>query len=318
MKLSIIIPTCNRSALLEEVLTHLYTAIADLDAEIIVINDSKTASVNAVSGAPVPIRVIDNPKQGPGSARNLGAKNATGELLLFLDDDIMVTKEALAKTLFLHERHPGAAFNVNWTYPEELVANCGATKFGRYLLHYKLNRYEGWVTGLDWAKRELFPAPKLAAFYFSISKRDFDRVNGFDESFVFQGAEDTELSKRLVEAGVLLFVDPSVFVKHNECDRLTLKSRLNRTKASAYNRRTANDMGMTDYAIDHSSFKLFFYRMASACKGIFIGLAGLIPNAKGFDFLYRRIVNVLIGISLYEGYYRRDKKMYPAETKERR
>ncbi|HLG03365.1 MAG TPA: glycosyltransferase [Bacteroidia bacterium] len=317
MRLSVIIPTCNRNELLEETLLHLYESTRETDAEIIIVNDSKVQQAKIPDGAPVPVRVLNNPMQGPGSARNLGAGIATGELILFLDDDILVNRAAILRTLALHEAHPHSALNLNWKYPDELVEICHRTKFGRYLLHNRLDRYEGWVTGLDWKKTELFEVPKVAAFYLSISKSDFERVKGFDTAFIFQGAEDTELSKRLVNAGIKLFVDPTVYVQHKETDRLTLKSRLNRTKASAFNRRTASDLGMKDYVINHGKFKLLFYRFAINFKGLLIGMTNLVPNHRFFDFLYRRIVNMLIGISLYQGYYLREKEMYSPEPNQR-
>ena len=310
MQISVIIPTYNRNAILAESLPYLYRALQSIDGEIIIVNDSKTQAAEAPAGSPVPLRIVNNPGQGPASARNYGASLAQSSLLLFLDDDVWVNAVAIQRTLQLHASQEHAAFNPNWKYPDALVQQCRASKFGRYLLYHKLDRYEGWVTSLDWKSTTLFAVPKLAGFYFSVNKEDFSRVGGFNENFLFQGAEDSEFSKRLAANGVKMFVDPETMVEHNEADRMTLRSRLNRTIASGYNRRIAADAGLEEYAITHSALRLKLYRIAFPFRGMLLLAADSLPNANVLDPLYRRLVNRLIGISLYQGYYLRNKKMY--------
>jgi GT2 family glycosyltransferase len=310
MQLSIIIPTFNRNALLAEMLPYVYEAVAGVNAEIIIVNDSKTQKAIAPEGSPVPLRILDNPGKGPASARNFGVRHSKGKIILMIDDDVWVSKSSLEQTLKLHAQFPHSAFNPNWEYPAALREKCRATKFGRFLLHGKFDRYEGWVNTLDWTQKQVFEVPKLAGFHFSLEREDFDRSGGFKESFLFQGAEDSEFSKRLANTGVKMYVDPKTFVLHNEADRLTLRSRLNRTIASGYNRRTAMEEGLTDYSITYSQSKLRFYALVKPFKGLLLFSAGMLPNITLFDPLYRKLVGGLIGISLYQGYYLREKKMY--------
>ena len=61
------------------------------------------AAVKAVDvkiGA-MPNIIINNPKIGASSARNSGVKKSSGELLLFLDDDIIVNSSNIIKILSL-------------------------------------------------------------------------------------------------------------------------------------------------------------------------------------------------------------------------
>ena len=84
---SVIIPTYNRAALLREALDSVF-AQSFTDYEVIVVDDGstdETAAVVASYGSR--IRYFQQQNQGPGAARNLGAKYATGEYIAFLDSD---------------------------------------------------------------------------------------------------------------------------------------------------------------------------------------------------------------------------------------
>lgn len=86
MRLSIIIPTYNEEDLLPRLLASIYSQ-SFKDFEVIVadaFSTDKTREVAESFGA----RVIDGGMPGPG--RNLGAKAAKGDLLLFLDADVVL------------------------------------------------------------------------------------------------------------------------------------------------------------------------------------------------------------------------------------
>ena len=86
MKLSIIIPTCDRPHLLERAVTSALNNGGG-GCEVIVVDDGleKSASTLSFGGD---IKVITTPgRTGASAARNLGAKHATGAYILFLDDD---------------------------------------------------------------------------------------------------------------------------------------------------------------------------------------------------------------------------------------
>jgi len=86
MKLSIIIPTCDRPKLLKRAVTSVLNNGGN-GCEVIVVDDGleKSALSLLLDGD---IKVITTPgRTGPSAARNKGANYATGEYLLFLDDD---------------------------------------------------------------------------------------------------------------------------------------------------------------------------------------------------------------------------------------
>jgi GT2 family glycosyltransferase len=88
---SVVIPSFNRIALLKEALESVF-AQRFTDFELIVVDDgSSDGTKEYLQALGKRLRVLCQPNQGPGAARNLGAANAQGEYLAFLDsDDIWV------------------------------------------------------------------------------------------------------------------------------------------------------------------------------------------------------------------------------------
>ncbi len=307
--ISFIIPTFARGQILAETLRHLHAAAAGLDAEIIVINDSKKSEADPqLSGA----KVFRNPGSGAASARNFGARHATGTLLVFLDDDVIVSRGNLARTLALHEQYPDACVNLNWKYSDEMLLRLDGTPFGRFLRRVGLTAYRGSVPDIPWRDEGTFEVPKVTALYLSVEKSAFEALGGFDESFRNQGVEDDEFSRRVQQSGRKMLIDAGEFVLHNEYDRIDLARRLNRIKVGAYNKRQAFEMGMNEYRVTYSLLKVASYSVLSASKTVLLGLAGMLPNAVCCDRAYGAIVHALIGTVIFEGYYRRDQRLLDA------
>jgi GT2 family glycosyltransferase len=149
----------------------------------------------------------------------------------------------------------------------------------------------------------------VTALYLSVRKQVFDDLGGFDESFRRQGVEDDEFSRRARASGRRMYLDASEFVLHNEYDRLDLRARLNRIKVGAYNKRQAFEMGMDEYRLRYSPFRVACYTLASASKPLWLGLARLLPNATRWDRVFSAIAHALIGTVIFEGYHRRDRRL---------
>lgn len=139
--------------------------------------------------------------------RNVGASNATGEWLVFIDGDIVLLPGAIG----CHARHATDAFT--------------ALAGGRTMLDRELSgqvtkeaisskAIEGMLTAdeircLHWEHRRnrLYDLirhrkrPHLHGHQFSLSKRLFRAVNGFDENYVGWGAEDVDFRDRIVRKG---------------------------------------------------------------------------------------------------------------------
>lgn len=97
MRISIVIAVLNSQEIVRRQLLHFSKMDLPKDIEFVFVDDGSDPEINF--GADVPnmsvIRTLDKRPWTQGIARNLGAKNATGEYLLFTDIDHILSKEAI-------------------------------------------------------------------------------------------------------------------------------------------------------------------------------------------------------------------------------
>lgn len=255
--LSIIIPTKDRGHIFTKTLDAIYLATAHIISEIIIINDSKTSSLQTDTKYQDKVTVINNPKSGVASARNLGAKIAKYQNLLFLDDDILVSEENISALITISSQNPDSAINFNWIYPESLTEKIKQTQFGRYLIKDGYTSLKGWSRGGKWSDTELFEIDLIASYFLCIKKSDFTLAGGYNENFPHAGAEDFEFAMRLKKIGIKNLCYPLSFVLHNEEDRMEIKPWLERKKRGGETRVIAAKLGYTQMAIHASIIKVY-------------------------------------------------------------
>ena len=111
-KVSVIIPTFNRPALLEEAVRSVLAQTCP-DHEIIIVDDgsraewrSRIAKMEQLGGR---ISVYHCPSnRGPAATRNFGLEKASGDYILFVDDDDLIHPRMLESCLAVFERNPAA------------------------------------------------------------------------------------------------------------------------------------------------------------------------------------------------------------------
>lgn len=202
-RFSVVIPTYRRR---ERVLRHV-AALSNQtfdDFEAIVVDDGSddgsAAALRALE-TPFPLSVIEQENQGAAQARNVGAKAARGDLLLFLDDDMEATPSLLAE----HDRcHREGADLVVGDMPLHPDSPPGLLSWG--VGFWAQTRRErllepGAEPGLD----------DLLTGQISIARQSFERLGGFDTSFTREGlfgGEDIDFGYRVVKAGLRAVFDP--------------------------------------------------------------------------------------------------------------
>lgn len=302
MDLSIIIPSKDRESILYSTLALAYKAIEKLDAEIIVVNDSKSNNIEIGSGFDNRVRVFDNPKSGVASARNYGASMAKGALYLFLDDDIWISEDNLRATLTLHKDMSDCCINLNWIYPPGLDKEIKQTQFGRYLHHFGFADLKGWCRGIYWDDNNLFPINRITSQYLSMKKEDFGKVGGYNDEFPHAGFEDHDFCVRLLKHHIQPYIYPLSTVYHNEADRMDIKAWLARKKRGGETRKVAAQMGYQEVALYYGVAKSSIYKLLMLGKPALINILLSIPNVPALDPFYFRILNLLLGAASYEGY----------------
>jgi glycosyltransferase involved in cell wall biosynthesis len=182
-KISVIIPTRNRSQILAECLSRLLDqTLAREDYEIIVIDDAsqdqtpeviETFAARGVSG----LRL--DKQSAAASARNAGILKATSPFLLFLDDDAFVARDFIEQHLRTQIAAPGIT-----TGPIVLVQVISPQSA------------RGAETRRGW-HRNPFPSGNV-----SVPRHAVEAAGMFDESFTLYGWEDPELFQRLKSQGL--------------------------------------------------------------------------------------------------------------------
>lgn len=302
MEVSIIIPTKDRSKVFATTINAAFKAIEGTNSEIIVINDSKTSEIKLPFNSSQ-VKVFNNPKSGVASARNFGVTKSSHSVLLFLDDDIVISKQNLVNAFAFIVSNPNATLNPNWIYPHALSSEISGTKFGRYLIHFGFTSLKGWNQRMLWNDTEIFRCELPASYFLMIRQPDFNSIDGYNENFPHAGAEDYDFATRIKHQSIQTFVDPMNVVFHNESDRVDLVPWLERKLRAAQTRKIAVELGHEKLAIRAADFKkniiLFLYPFRTMLLGLFL----MIPNIKLFDRFSFFIINRLVSVYLYKGYF---------------
>jgi len=134
VNVSIIIPTKNRSKDLEGLLKLLFGQTT-LSKEIIVVDDSTNEKTKELVGdirkkfvvKGVEIKYVRGMGGGIAQARNIGFSHSTGEICLFLDDDIIINTRYIEEILKVYEIFPNAlgvgGYIVNWFSRSSALSN---------------------------------------------------------------------------------------------------------------------------------------------------------------------------------------------------
>lgn len=104
IKASIIIPTKNREHHIKLCLTNLFKqTISKNEFEVIVIDDGSTDATCKIASNFNGVTVIKNSySHGPAKARNQGIELAKGEIIIFIDSDILVAPDFIEKHIEYH------------------------------------------------------------------------------------------------------------------------------------------------------------------------------------------------------------------------
>lgn len=208
---SIIVPTFNRRSRLNRLLLALdQHAFAGASFEVIVAVDGATDGTDEMLAAlrtSYPVRVLHQANQGPGAARNRAMAAATGEILLFLDDDVVPVEGMIERHLVAHRRDPMAIVTGPMIDPPDRTF----APWLRWEAVMLRKQYDAMLAG------RFAPTPRQ--FYTanaSIRRVHALAVGGFDETF--RRAEDVEFAYRLAHRGMRFHFDPAASVMH-EPDR---------------------------------------------------------------------------------------------------
>lgn len=204
-KASIIIPSYNSAFHLDRCIKAIFQQTLPQNSyEVIVVDDGSTDNTKETA-TKFPVHYFYQKNQGPAQARNMGARHAQGDILVFVDADC--------------EPFP------NWL--EELLR-----PFENRTIHaaqgcYRTRQtsFTAWFAQKEFEERyqimQHYPSIDLIATYSAAFRREtFFALGGFDPAFPQANNEDTELSYRFCKQGHQAVLVPTSLTYHQHPDTL--------------------------------------------------------------------------------------------------
>jgi glycosyltransferase involved in cell wall biosynthesis len=205
-RFSIIIPTYNNDAQLMQCLHSLsHQKIDPALFEVIVINDGGNEELNEIIGseqAEISMRYFRQDNKGPAAARNLGIRNAKGNIILFLDDDSLPLEDWLHATIDAWDKYPDY---------DGIGGYTAGSRDDNIL--YRVNKdIFNWYLNKQSDKNN---CTFLSTHNAGYKKTSLVRAGIFDERFKKASGEDRDLSSKIVKNGGRLRLDKSISVYHD-------------------------------------------------------------------------------------------------------
>ena len=220
--ISVVIITYNSLPILERCIRSVKKACVASDCSFVVVDNASTdSSLETVSALIPEAHIIRNRANGGfAKACNQAAFVARSEYLLFVNPDLEIDSEAIpALRLLFSEKEKVGVVTGRLRYPDgRFQANCRQLPdrtnilFSRGSMLSRLFAGVGSYTAADYDT--LCAVPAVAGTFMMIKRELFISIGGFDERF-FMYMEDTDLCKRLLEAGYCNYFVPNAGAVHH-------------------------------------------------------------------------------------------------------
>ncbi|MGR4065091.1 MAG: glycosyltransferase family 2 protein [Vulcanimicrobiaceae bacterium] len=189
--------TFNRARLLERVLDACFEQTVDPGSyEVVLVNDGSSDETPAVidrarERASCSFVVVEQPNSGLAKGRNAGIARASGERIIFIDDDVLPLPNFVEEHLRAQRGHPKA------------IVRGGAIDVESFDdLPPAIWSFANYSGNFFWTTNVSVPLATIRA------------VGGFDESFAEYGWEDIDVGLRLRSGGVKAIFHPAALVYH--------------------------------------------------------------------------------------------------------
>lgn len=220
--ISVVIPTHNRPDRLQRCLTGVMSAVYR-PFEVIVVDNAPAQPADVMVEAfarALPIRYVREDRRGVSWARNRGLKEAQGELIAFIDDDVVPDPNWLTELAMGFGAGANVACVTGLILPAELNSNSQLwfEQFGRLA-----KGFDGRLFDLDGHRPDDPLYPYTAGTFGSGANFGFRtailrRLGGFDNALgtgtLARGGEDLDACFRVVQAGYQVRYEPASMVFH--------------------------------------------------------------------------------------------------------
>ncbi|MEE9323673.1 MAG: glycosyltransferase [Candidatus Aenigmarchaeota archaeon] len=201
---SVIIPVYNGEKTIGECLSLLLKQTKKPE-EIMVVDDGSTDNTVEIVKKIKGVKLIKQSHKGPASARNLGAKKAKGDILLFTDADCIPHRDWVSEMARSFENKETVGVQGRYeTNQKGLIP-----RFVQFEIEDRYDRM---------GKREHIDF--IGSYSAGYRKQTFLKFGGFDESFPIASGEDPELSFKISKFGNKMVFNDKAIVYHNHVDSL--------------------------------------------------------------------------------------------------
>lgn len=216
-RVSIIIPSRDAPEVLRRCLKSLFSKTSYPDFEVIVMDNETTDPAALALLKEYPVRQIEFPgKFNFSRANNEGAEAATGELLLFLNNDTAVLTEDWLQHLAYYAEQPDVGVaGALLTYTDDTVQHAGVTLGMRGTADHVMRHFpidvDGYAGNLACARE----VSVVTAACLMIRAPLFREIGGFNPHF-FTAYQDVDLCLRVRARGLRVICTPRARLLHDE------------------------------------------------------------------------------------------------------
>ncbi|MDI9311579.1 MAG: glycosyltransferase [Limnohabitans sp.] len=206
MQVSVVIPTYNGKEKVLRLLNKLCLQTNQDFETIVVIDGSTDGTVEELSKSKwdlQSLQIIAQENKGRAGSRNTGANNASGTILIFIDDDIIPDKTLIQDHLEAQEKND-IVVGILDSYDDGV--NPEMLAFSKYK-NQQMN------AAIFENVAEEMTVPYITANNFSIKKQLFQKLGGFDARL--NDAEDFEFAVRCKESGYPIFYTHNCLAYHS-------------------------------------------------------------------------------------------------------
>jgi glycosyltransferase involved in cell wall biosynthesis len=196
---SIVIPVKNGAATLEACLRSIKRSYYK-NIEVVVVDDhSSDGTVQIAKQFNTTVLEVENGR-GANNARNVGAANAKGDILVFIDSDVVVARETFLGIV------------------ESLESGGNDAVVGLYTARHRHEHFVSQYKNL-WVRYSYIKSPPAIDWLFGaisgIKREAFEKLGGFNVELLAQhGHDDVELGKRFARANLSITLNMDIEVEH--------------------------------------------------------------------------------------------------------
>lgn len=308
MDISVIVPTRDRLQKLASLLECLGDQRTTRSFEVVVVDDGSNPPLRLAPNG-LDCRVLRLEREERSAARNAGAREARGRLLVFLDDDLSFRSDLLEQHWRAFQEWPSALL-VGAVHLPDSVED---TPFGRF--RSRLERRNVPTKRGPVASRSFCTAQNLA-----VARRTLEDVGGFDPLMV--SAEDQDLALRHTASGGRVVFVPEALVLHHD-DALDPRSYGKRVEWGAahlgpFLRRhpelsdnVERERVNGPLQASREPLDLTLRKIAKALLASDVGTEALVRLAEGAEIVaprgraLQRLYEIVVGVYLLRGHRRR-------------